>query len=208
LSIEIWISLVVTGLLISISPGAGALNTMKQSIKYGFKNTLYPIFGLQLGWFIQIIIVFLGLGNIIIDSTILYNLLSWLGAIYLIILGIKEWNSRIDKFDFKDTDNKINNKHNFWSAVLINLLNIKATILLVAILPIFLTINIPFLKQVFIIACTLIFLDIIVMIIYASLASKLRFIINDSKNLKILNIIVGSILILLGFSLLYNSINI
>ncbi|MET0093411.1 MAG: hypothetical protein ABW120_07750, partial [Sedimenticola sp.] len=59
---ELWIAFFFASVLISVSPGAGAVNTMSNGIHYGVRHTLPAILGLQLGYGIQIVIVGIGLG--------------------------------------------------------------------------------------------------------------------------------------------------
>ena len=65
MSLTIWLTFVVAAILISISPGAGAVNTMSNGMRYGVRRSLPAILGLQLGYGAQILLVGAGLGAII-----------------------------------------------------------------------------------------------------------------------------------------------
>ncbi|MEJ1415827.1 MAG: LysE family transporter, partial [Candidatus Sedimenticola sp. (ex Thyasira tokunagai)] len=79
MSIELWLAFFLASILISISPGAGAVNTMSNGVRYGVVDTLPAIFGLQLGYGIQIVIVGIGLGALLASSNIAFNIIKWLG---------------------------------------------------------------------------------------------------------------------------------
>ncbi len=85
---EIWLTLLLASIAISISPGAGAVVSMNYGIKYGLKKSYSAIMGLQIGLFIQTFIVVIGLGDIIMQSVIIFNIIKWIGVLYLVYLGL------------------------------------------------------------------------------------------------------------------------
>ncbi|RXI42146.1 lysine transporter LysE [Malaciobacter mytili] len=193
---DLWITLVLAGIAISVSPGAGAVVSMNYGLKYGLKKSYATIFGLQLGLLAQTFIVVIGLGALIIKSVLLFNIIKYVGVIYLVYLGLSkifekvEINEEIEKID------KYNMKKAFLTATLINLTNPKATIFLVAFIPQFLNPNESLWIQFIIISITLCVIDIIVMTGYSSLASKLRFLVKDAKAMKIQNRVTGAFLLI------------
>ncbi|AXH13775.1 LysE family transporter [Malaciobacter mytili] len=193
---DLWITLVLAGIAISVSPGAGAVVSMNYGLKYGLKKSYATIFGLQLGLLAQTFIVVIGLGALIIKSVLLFNIIKYVGVIYLVYLGLSkifekvEINEEIEKID------KYNMKKAFLTATLINLTNPKATIFLVAFIPQFLNPNESLWIQFIIISITLCVIDIIVMTGYSSLASKLRFLVKDVKAMKIQNRVTGTFLLI------------
>lgn len=193
---DLWITLVLAGIAISVSPGAGAVVSMNYGLKYGLKKSYATIFGLQLGLLAQTFIVVIGLGALIIKSVLLFNIIKYVGVIYLVYLGLSkifekvEINEEIEKID------KYNMKKAFLTATLINLTNPKATIFLVAFIPQFLNPNESLWIQFIIISITLCVIDIIVMTGYSSLASKLKFLVKDAKAMKIQNRVTGTFLLI------------
>ena len=193
MSFDIWLTLLFASLLISISPGAGAVVSINAGINYGLKKSYWAIFGLQVGYLIQTFIVIVGLGALIVSSPFLFSIIKWIGVVYLVFIGL---NKIFQKVEF--TNDKIqtkNSKKMFTSALLINLTNPKATVFLVAFIPQFLNANENILFQFIIIGLTLIVVDIIVMTGYSGLASQLRFLLKDSESIKKMNIFTGIILI-------------
>lgn len=193
---NIWITLLLASIAISISPGAGAVVSMNYGIKYGLKKSYWAIFGLQAGYLIQTFIVVIGLGAIIAKSVLLFNIIKWIGVAYLIYLGLSKIFEKVEIVDEGEKINDYNAKKAFLSATLINLTNPKATVFLVAFIPQFLNPNESLWLQFIIIGLTLCIVDIFVMTGYSSLASKLKFLIKDVKAMKIQNRITGSFLII------------
>ena len=68
MTFEIWLTLFLASIAISVSPGAGAVLSMNYGINYGLKKSYWAILGLQAGYLIQMIIVIIGLGSLIAKS--------------------------------------------------------------------------------------------------------------------------------------------
>lgn len=191
-----WITLFLASLAISISPGAGAVVSMNYGIKYGLKKSYAAIFGLQAGLLLQTFIVVIGLGAIISKSVFIFNIIKWVGVVYLIYLGISKIIEKVELAPEAEQVKDYSAKKAFISATFINITNPKATVFLVAFIPQFLNPNISMWYQFSIIALTLLCVDVFVMTGYSSMASKLKFLIKDKKAMKIQNRITGSFLIL------------
>ena len=192
---DIWLTMFLASLAISVSPGAGAVVSMNYGLKYGLKKSYPAIFGLQLGLLIQTFIVVIGLGSIIAKSVMIFTIIKWIGVAYLVYLGLSKIFEKVEIIEEEQHINNYDSKKAFVSASLINLTNIKATVFLVAFIPQFLDPNISIWLQFLIIGLTLSLVDIFVMTGYSSMASKLKFLIKDAKAIKIQNRITGSFLI-------------
>ncbi len=196
MELEVWFTLLLASVAISVSPGAGAVVSMNYGIKYGLKKSYSAIFGLQTGLLIQTFIVVIGLGAIISKSVILFTIIKWIGVAYLVYMGLSKIFEKAQMPEDGEHLKDYSAKKAFITASFINLTNPKATVFLVAFIPQFLNPNESLWLQFAIIACTLCIVDIIVMTGYSSMASKLKFLIKDVKALKIQNRITGSFLIL------------
>ena len=199
MQLDIWLTMLVASILISVSPGPGAVVTMNYGLKYGLKRSYATIFGLQLGLFVQTFVVVLGLGSLIMSSLLLFNIIKWIGVAYLVFLGVMKF---IEKPQLPSDAAKIkafSASKAFVQATLINLTNIKATVFLVAFIPQFLNPNEPLLGQFAIICATLICVDIIVMTGYSSLASKLKNVIKSIRAIRIQNRLTGAFLLVAAF---------
>ena len=60
MALETWLAFLLASILISISPGAGAVNTMSNGLRFGIGGSMPAILGLQLGYLAQIILVGIG----------------------------------------------------------------------------------------------------------------------------------------------------
>jgi len=193
---DVWLTLFLASLAISISPGAGAVVSMNYGINYGLKKSYAAIMGLQAGLFIQTFVVVIGLGALIAKSVMIFNIIKWIGVAYLVYLGLSKIFEKVEMPEEGEHLRKYNAKKAFLTATLINLTNPKATVFLVAFIPQFLNPNESLWLQFLIIITTLCIIDVFVMTGYSSMASKLKFLIKDVKAIKIQNRITGSFLIL------------
>ena len=193
---NIWLTMFLAAIAISVSPGAGAVVSMNYGLKYGLKKSYPAIFGLQVGYLIQTFIVVIGLGAIIAKSVLIFTIIKWIGVAYLVYLGLGKIFEKAQLVDDEEHLNSYSAKKAFLNSSLINLTNIKATIFLVAFIPQFINPNESIFLQFIIIGATLSVVDIFVMTGYSSMASKLKFLLKDVKAIKIQNRITGSLLIL------------
>ena len=199
MDLNIWLAMLVASIVISISPGAGAVVSMNYGLKYGLKRSYAAIFGLQMGLFIQTFIVVIGLGSLIMNSLLLFNIIKWIGVAYLIFIGVMKFMEK--PVLPSDTENikAFSASKAFIQATLINCTNIKATVFLVAFIPQFLDPSKELFTQFVIICATLIGVDIIVMTGYSSLAFRLKFMVKSLRAVKIQNRITGAFLLLAAF---------
>lgn len=195
MELSIWITLLLAAIVISISPGAGAVVSMNYGIKYGLKRSYAAILGLQLGLFVQTFVVVIGLGALIAKSVMAFSIIKWIGVAYLVYLGLSKIFEKVEEMDENERICDYNPKKAFIAATLVNLTNPKATVFLVALIPQFLNPEGSLWIQFLIIGLTLCMIDILVMTGYSSMASKLRFLVKDVKAMKIQNRITGSFLI-------------
>lgn len=193
---NVWLTMFLAAIAISVSPGAGAVVSMNYGLKYGLKKSYPAIFGLQVGYLIQTFIVVIGLGAIIAKSVLIFTIIKWIGVAYLLYLGLGKIFEKVQLVDDEEHLNSYSAKKAFLNSSLINLTNIKATIFLVAFIPQFINPNESIFLQFIIIGATLSIVDIFVMTGYSSMASKLKFLLKNVKAIKIQNRITGILLIL------------
>jgi RhtB (resistance to homoserine/threonine) family protein len=75
-------------LLAVMSPGPDFAMIVKQSISHSRRIALWTSVGLGLGAAIHVFYSLLGIGLIISQSILLFNIIKWAGALYLIYIGI------------------------------------------------------------------------------------------------------------------------
>lgn len=172
MSLTLWLTFTVAAILISLSPGAGAVNTMSNGLRYGVRQSMPAILGLQLGYGAQILLVGAGLGALVASSVWALAIIKWLGVAYLIWLGVQKWREPVG-VGAGEEEPLASGRSRFWQSALVNLTNPKATVFLVALFPQFLVAGQPHGPQLVTMGTTLILVDCLVMLGYALLASQL-----------------------------------
>ncbi|RXJ97881.1 lysine transporter LysE [Arcobacter sp. CECT 8986] len=113
-----------------LSPGPDFAMIVKQSITYGKRSSIFTS---------------IGIGLIISKSIILFNIIKYIGAVYLIYLGIQSLKSKGIKLDDKDksTNKEISDLKSFTSGFLCNALNPKATLFFLSMFTVVIDIHTP-----------------------------------------------------------------
>ena len=84
MTLTTWLSLLGACVVISCTPGAGAVNTMSTSLVHGWRRAIWTILGQQLALLTQIVIVAAGLGVLVANSPVLFDTIRYIGAAYLV----------------------------------------------------------------------------------------------------------------------------
>lgn len=197
MTFEWWFAYLLTSIVLSLSPGSGAINTMTTAISHGYRGATASIAGLQTGLGIHIVLVGVGLGTLFSRSVIAFEVLKWAGAAYLIWLGIQQWRAA-GAIDLNTMANTQSRSRLFKRAVFVNLTNPKSIVFLAALFPQFIMQQEPQLMQYVVLGVTTIVVDIIVMIGYATLATRIAGWIKGPKQMKALNKVFGSLFMLIG----------
>ncbi|MFQ9950081.1 MAG: homoserine/homoserine lactone efflux protein [Escherichia coli] len=134
MTLEWWFAYLLTSIILSLSPGSGAINTMTTSLNHGYRGAVASIAGLQTGLAIHIVLVGVGLGTLFSRSVIAFEVLKWAGAAYLIWLGIQQWRAA-GAIDLKSLASTQSRRHLFQRAVFVNLTNPKSIVFLAALFP-------------------------------------------------------------------------
>lgn len=197
MTFEWWFAYLLTSIILSLSPGSGAINTMTTAINHGYRGASASIAGLQTGLGIHIVLVGVGLGTLFSRSVIAFEVLKWAGAAYLIWLGIQQWRAA-GAIDLNTMANSQSRSRLFKRAVFVNLTNPKSIVFLAALFPQFIMPQEPQLMQYVVLGITTIVVDVIVMIGYATLATRIAGWIKGPKQMKALNKVFGSLFMLIG----------
>ncbi len=168
-----WYAVFGAWCLISVSPGAGAVASMSTGMRFGLGRGYWNIVGLELGLLLQLVVVAAGLGALLANSTHAFTVIKWFGVAYLVYLGIRQWRaSATDTPDGGGETGEASGPAMVLRGFLVNASNPKATVVMLAVIPQFITLHESLLPQYAIIAITMIAVDMAVMIGYTGLASR------------------------------------
>jgi len=194
-----WLAFFAASWAISISPGAGAVAAMSSGLNNGFARGYFMTFGLVLGIWTQVLVVGLGLGALIATSSIGFAIVKWLGVAYLVWLGIKQWRAPAVPMVAETGEALVVPRRTLvlrgW---MVNAVNPKGTVFLLAVVPQFLELAQPLAPQYAVIGATLGFTDLVVMAGYTALASKVLRLLKSPRQIKVLNRTFGSLFVVAG----------
>lgn len=197
MTLDWWLTYLLTTIILSLFPGPGAINTMSTGISHGYRGAIASICGLQIGLAIHIVLVGIGLGALLAKSMLAFDILKWLGAAYLIWLGIQQWRAA-GALDLQAIASAIPRRRLFKRAVLVNLTNPKSIVFLAALFPQFIIPHEPQAAQYLVLGITTVAVDIVVMIGYATLATRIAGWLRGPRQMRTLSRLFGSMFILIG----------
>jgi len=137
------------------------------------------------------------LGALFSQSLLAFEILKWAGAAYLVWLGIQQWRSA-GGIDLDAVARAMPRRRLFKRAVLVNLTNPKSIVFLAALFPQFIQPHQPLFMQYLVLGVTTVVVDIIVMIGYATLATRIAGWIKGPKQMKLMNRIFGGLFMAVG----------
>ena len=199
MSLTLWLAFLATVTAIALSPGPGAVTSMSAGLRYGYWPALRAILGLQAALLIQLAIVAGGLGALLATSALAFDIVKFIGATYLIWIGVQKWRSPPQEID--ESGATLAARGLFLQGLLVNLSNPKAIIFVAALVPQFIDPLQPQGPQVLIIGLTMCVVDTLVMSAYALLVSRLRRWLHDPQALRAQNRLFGGIFIAAGILL-------
>lgn len=194
-----WLTFFAASWAISISPGPGAIASMSAGLNHGFKYGYVTIFGLVLGIWSQLLIVGVGLGALMATSSMAFTVVKWLGVAYLVWLGIQQWRAPARPMvAVSDSGEVVTQRSLILKAWMINVVNPKGTVFLLAVVPQFINLSQPLLPQYLVIGATLAFTDMVVMAGYTALAARVLGALKEPRHIRAMNRTFGSLFVLAG----------
>lgn len=203
MTLTVWLGFLLAAILIAVTPGPGAVISMSTGVRHGYAAALVVILGLQAALLLQLLVVALGLGALLAASEAAFSVIKFLGAAYLLWLGMQKWRAPVLPVDSKLP--AIPRKGLFIQGVLVNLTNPKAIIFIGALVPQFVDPALPQVAQYGEIAATLCLTDVVVMSGYALAAERLGRWLHDPRSIRLQNRFFGGLFVSAGALLAISS---
>jgi threonine/homoserine/homoserine lactone efflux protein len=196
---ETWLIYLVAVIGLSLAPGPNGLLALSHGALYGHKKALYTVSGGVIGFVIIIALSMFGIGALLQASSNALTVLKWLGAGYLIWLGIQLW--RAPGLSLTTTGNETEQKGSalFRLGLLAALSNPKVVLFFGSFLPQFIDPTRDLLLQFFVMAATFAVVEFFVEYVLARMAFKIRPHIERSG--KGFNRVCGGMFIVIGTAL-------
>ena len=199
MSFEVWAAFAAASAILLIITGPTILLVVSCALGQGWRTALPMAVGVALGDFTAMTLSMLGIGALLAASATVFTILKWIGAAYLIYLGVKLFRAggTLEAEPRSDAASATKMLGHAW---LVTALNPKSITFFVAFLPQFLDRNADFLTQMVIFEATFLVLAFANAFGYALIAARTRSLVGNSKAISIFNKAGGSLLIGAGIA--------
>lgn len=200
-----YFTIALIALFAAISPGPDFVIIAKNALSYNRYSAIMTSAGIGLGIIIHASYCVLGLAIIISHSILLFSVIKYLGATYLVYIGIK---SLIDNSGHTPIKAKITTKHSKWIAfkdgLITNVFNPKCTLFILSVFTLVVRPHTPTIVQVtYGVEIALITFAWFVFLAYVLTTATIRS--RIEKTQRIATKLIGGILITIGIAVMFES---
>jgi threonine/homoserine/homoserine lactone efflux protein len=194
MTFESWAAFTAASAVLLIIPGPTVLLVVSYALGQGWRTVLPMTVGVALGDFTAMTLSMLGLGALLATSATLFTILKWVGAAYLVYLGIRLWRAG-GTLDAAPRTDAVSAAKMLGHAWLVTALNPKSITFFVAFLPAFLDPKADFLTQMVVFETTFLVLAFANAFGYALVAARARGFVANPRAIGVVNKVGGGLLI-------------
>ncbi len=176
-------------------PGPTVLLVISYSLGHGRRLAPAIVAGVALGDFTAMTASMAGLGALLLASAVIFTVLKWIGAAYLVYLGIRLWRAPIFPTSTREAAGDVAPRRAFAHAYAVTSLNPKSLLFFVAFVPQFLLPGARLLPQILVLETIFLVLATANAAAYALMASAVRQTIRRPDVQRLVNRTGGSLLI-------------
>lgn len=175
MTFETWLAFCAASIALLTIPGPTIVLVTTYALTRGRHVALATAAGVVLGDLVAMTVSLLGLGALILASATLFQILKWIGAAYLIYLGVKLLHSKMphspEQMDMKEPKST---GGIFWHAMAVTALNPKSIVFFIAFVPQFVDMDASLMPQFALLTTTFVTLAGLNALTYALAADQLR----------------------------------
>jgi threonine/homoserine/homoserine lactone efflux protein len=172
-NLQIYTAFVLAAALILVIPGPTIILVISQAAANGRRSVVPLAAGVVCGDFTAMTLSLCGLGAVLAASAAVFNVLKWIGAIYLVFLGIRLWRLNPDQGPVARRPSETSARALFRRSYIVTALNPKGIAFFVAFMPQFIQPAKPVLPQLFLLGGTFLLLAVTNAALYAFFAGHL-----------------------------------
>ena len=199
MDLSLWMTFVGATVLLLIIPGPTIVLVLTYALTQGRRVAVASAGGVALGDFIAMTTSLIGLGALVLASATLFTALKWVGAVYLVWMGIGMIRSvgTAKAIQIEDAP-QLSAGAVFRNAAVVTALNPKGIVFFIAFVPQFIRTDAALAPQFAILIATFVGLATLNVLIYALLADRLRATIRRPSVLAWMTRVGGGVLIAMG----------
>jgi homoserine/homoserine lactone efflux protein len=199
---QIWSAFVVIETALCLTPGPAVLLVLSQALTRGSLRAIWSITGILTANTAYFILSATGVGAILLASYDLFFAIKWLGAAYLVWLGVGALLGKSKTLLVRRGDvSPVHGSRLFLNGFILQMSNPKALLFFTALLPQFINPHAAIVPQVVILAITSVFIEFFVQLFYALLAGRAAHLASQPRFARITDRIAGSLLIGAGIGM-------
>lgn len=201
MSLETWMFYLLAVLILTASPGPSSLLCMTKAVQSGFKLSVFTALGSLVAITGILSLSFTGLGVVIASSDLIFSVVKWIGAAYLVYLGWKAFRSKeqdyqLDQVGAEATSTQKGTRlSHFVSGFIVGSSNPKAILFFTALFPQFIDPSASLLSQYVVFASTFAVMELTWLLLYAYLGAKSSNWLFAKGRAKIFNRVTGGVFI-------------
>ncbi|WP_049632507.1 LysE family translocator [Cellvibrio sp. pealriver] len=197
---QLWLFITIT-LVLSASPGPVMLACMIDAGRYGIGKSVYTMLGASAGNLALMLLSALGLGLLVEEAEAVFHTIKWIGAAYLVYLGIQLLRAPPLSADMYARN--VRSHHLFGKAFMVAVTNPKGLVYFGALFPQFIDINKSMPPQFTLLTVIFLLMDLIWMTVYAVGGHSIMRWLKSPEHQRWFNWISGGALILAGGALAF-----
>ena len=176
MTLETFLLYLVAAVGLSLTPGPNGLLSLTHGACFGARRTVATVLGGALGFLVLIAASLAGMGALLAASEQAFTIAKWVGAAYLVYLGIRVWRSPAPAIVLPSGGSaavEASPFRLFRQGFLVAASNPKGLIFFAAFLPQFVTPGTPFLVQLAVFGGTFVVVEIVYELFLAAMAQRL-----------------------------------
>ncbi|MGI3036731.1 LysE family translocator [Vibrio diabolicus] len=193
-----------TFFFVSITPGMCMTLALTLGMSIGYRRTLWMMIGELVGVALVSVSAVLGIAAIMLNYPWMFIALKFIGGGYLLYLGVEMWRSRgklainVDNLEKPKSGNIALIMQGFVTAIA----NPKGWAFMISLLPPFIDQNAALAPQLIVLVSIILLFEFICMSLYATGGKGLKRVLGQSKNVRLMNRIAGTLMMGVGVWLL------
>lgn len=200
LSVDLLLAFALFALVTSITPGPNNTMLLASGVNFGFNRSIPHILGISCGFFVLVLAVGLGLGAVFEAYPLLYSVLRYVGAAYLLYLAWKIARSGPMSEEQQGQGQPLG----YWGAAAFQWVNPKAWVMAVGAISTYTPLQ-GYFTNVLVIAAVFALINAPTVSLWAACGSLLRNVLRNPRWLRLFNLgMAGLLVISLAPSLLEN----
>jgi threonine/homoserine/homoserine lactone efflux protein len=199
MSLDLWFAFLLAAGIVLIIPGPTITLVLSYALGRGRSHAWWIVAGVALGDLTAMTLSMVGLGALLAASSAAFTVLKWIGAAYLIYLGVKLWRAAPTAEGLAAPTER-SPRAMLLHAFAVTALNPKSIVFFVAFLPQFVHPEAPLLPQMVVLEGTFVTLAALNAAAYAWIGARLRDTIGRPSVLRVINRAGAGVLIAAGFA--------